>query len=946
MKIKKRSGEFRGRNWCAKAREYDELSLTTVKNHYYDNAVIAKEIIRGYLNGEYQIDQFPDLVSQGIEDDYIMEKAGKARQDHLVKLLTRVCKCEHRTALFPPSKELEFEDYIVSVKPDAVFDNGDSLDLVIYRIGKPDISMKGDKRDHSVKQCLELYFLLKYGQQLLQEGEVKIIRANYYFLRRKDDTAWKDNFFEKGGGNIVYLEQGCIGGSNDITDIDREYLALLEAYAIGQECSEDDCKKCTWSSSCNYVDVPEHNEKRNSNSNSKGNIIYSEEQLKVINFRKGICRVNAGAGSGKTECVTERCTRMIQEGTNPSEILCITFTNAGAQEMKERISRKCRNKNLFVNPNDIKALTFNSFAYEIVKDNYRDLGFTSQPIVMDDVRNSVIVTRILDENPVPNLDYLNYTLAMPNCRGALDCAKQVFEIIKTENLSPNNISTKEIVTDLLKEKGYYSFMDDISIAELIRLYPKYDELVKADNLIQFSDQEPMMFKVLELKPDYFEKYNFKHLIIDEFQDTSEVQLETIRRLFSCKSCKSLMVVGDDSQSIYGFRHTSSENILHFFEKLGLTGEDFYLVKNRRSIPEVIDFANKINSLNEDRIEKDMIPTRKSGKKPVIRGYHGKDEEYDAIAQQIHNLIVSGTDPEDIAFIAYKKTELIKMGAALEKINIPWIMKNPMPLIENMKVKAALSLAEAFWQPEAEQLYFDYLNALYEGNIFEKFTIPEIREQVLELKNMYLNIDLLELDEQKRIFHELLDKISSGDEIYQYYLELLYANPDIQSELEYARNFARFGERTAKKMEQDYKGVVLTTAHSSKGLEWNNVFLSLTNFDSKKAHVSTRTKEREEIRRLIFVAATRARDQLWITGQYVAYGPKDDRTYNQFLRECFEVLDEYYDPVDPMEAVKDQDRKNKAAARRRKSISSSNEMTEEQKEEYRRLTKNSYQLSFV
>ena len=942
MKIKKRSNEFRSRNWCAKAREYDDLVLTTAKDSRYDNAIIAKEIMRGYLKGDYQVEQFKDLVSQGVEDDYIMTAAGEARQDRLVKCLVRACKSEHRKALFPPAKELEFDDYLITVKPDAVFDNGSSLDLVIYRPGKPDITMNGKKKDSSVDQCLELYFLLCYGRMLLKQDEVKSIRANYYFLRRNDDKVWKDDFFAEKGGNVVYLEETCRGGDALLRDVDRHYLGLLEQYSIGRECTDDDCKYCPWKMACNYVAGPEHREAKAMK--KKGDIVYSEAQEKVINFRKGIARVNASAGAGKTECVTERVARLMEEGVSPSEILCITFTDAGAREMKERVARKCAEKGLAVSSKHLQAMTFNAFAFQILKEQYQICGFSKPPMVIDDVRDSVIVTQLLDDDPLPGLDYLNFNVNFTSCRGALACVRKAFSLIKEEHLDPDGQDAEEQLCNLLDAAGYLNFMPG-STAALLELYKTYDQRLKGECLVQFSDQEPLMMTVLDEIPGYLEHFCFRHIIVDEFQDTNAIQLDTIRKLTECSSFESLMVVGDDSQSIYGFRHTSPEYIIHFFDKLGTKGQDLFLTENRRSTPEIIAFANKINALNEERIEKDMTAVRPSGFRPVVRGFHGKDEEYSYIADKIQKLSKQGCALEDFAFIAYKKAELIKLASELDKRGIPWVMKNPMPLSENVKVRAALSLAEAFWQPEADQLYFDYLVALYEGNIFDRFAVSEIQGKIKEMSDRFMGFESMEIEQQRMAFHDLLDRLSGGDEIYQYFLELVYDNPDLQSELEYMRNFKRFGENTAKKMEQDYKGVVLTTAHSSKGLEWPYVFLSLTNFDSKQAHMQSRKEVREETRRLIFVAATRARDQLWITGQYVAYGSKEERVYNQFLEESFAAMEEPYIPIDPKEAIKEADRRQKASARRSRRTAKG-EMTEEEKQVYREMTQNSYQLSFL
>lgn len=567
-------------------------------------------------------------------------------------------------------------------------------------------------------------------------------------------------------------------------------------------------------------------------------------------------------------------------------------------------------------------------------------------MVVDDIRNSVIITQLLDENPVAGLDYLNYDVNSPNCLGALACAKKTFETIK---------ETQDYDLDLLKdaasEKGFYRFVGSTGLSALLSLYEDYDKRLKEDNLLQFADQEPLMLGFLDRHPDYLDELGYRHIIVDEFQDSNDTQLEIIRRLISTKCFESLMVVGDDSQSIYGFRNTTPENILHFFEKIGKVGEDLYLTENRRSTPEILELANKINALNKDRVDKDMIPVRESGKKPVVRGFHDKKTEYRYISERIKDLIDSGYQPEDIAFIAFKKTELVALGAELTQAGIPWVMMSPLPYMENANVKAALSLAEAFYQPESDLLYFNYLVARYHGDIFHKKSMTELRLEVDEMKKTFMSIDQLEIPYQRVLFHKFLDALKEEDEIYQAFLDLVYANEDLQSELEYIRNFSIYGKNAGKKMEQKYQGVVLTTAHSSKGLEWKAVFNSISGYDSASLHTSgpKHQKKVEEARRLLFVSMTRARDLLYITGQYVAYGPKDDRTYNQFLREVFEAEDIPYCPVDPNEGLKAQERKKRAAARRSSREAGSHktgshEMTDAQKAEYNRQVKGASQLS--
>ena len=504
----------------------------------------------------------------------------------------------------------------------------------------------------------------------------------------------------------------------------------------------------------------------------------------------------------------------------------------------------------------------------------------------------------------------------------------------------------DLLKDAASEKGFYRFVGSTGLSALLSLYEDYDKRLKEDNLLQFADQEPLMLGFLDRHPDYLDELGYRHIIVDEFQDSNDTQLEIIRRLISTKCFKSLMVVGDDSQSIYGFRNTTPENILHFFEKIGKVGEDLYLTENRRSTPEILELANKINALNKDRVDKDMIPVRESGKKPVVRGFHDKKTEYRYISERIKDLIDSGYQPEDIAFIAFKKTELVALGAELTQAGIPWVMMSPLPYMENANVKAALSLAEAFYQPESDLLYFNYLVAKYHGDIFHKKSMTELRLEVDEMKKTFMSIDQLEIPYQRVLFHKFLDALKEEDEIYQAFLDLVYANEDLQSELEYIRNFSIYGKNAGKKMEQKYQGVVLTTAHSSKGLEWKAVFNSISGYDSASLHTSgpKHQKKVEEARRLLFVSMTRARDLLYITGQYVAYGPKDDRTYNQFLREVFEAEDIPYCPVDPNEGLKAQERKKRAAARRSSREAGSHEMTDAQKAEYNRQVKGASQLS--
>ena len=241
-----------------------------------------------------------------------------------------------------------------------------------------------------------------------------------------------------------------------------------------------------------------------------------------------------------------------------------------------------------------------------------------------------------------------------------------------------------------------------------------------------------------------------------------------------------------------------------------------------------------------------------------------------------------------------------MSAVLSRHGIPWVMKNPLLLKDNSRVNAAMSLAMAFYDPDATKSYFDYLVAKYDGDLLNQMNDETLTEQVDQMREDFLAMEDLPFTAQRAKFHEYLDAIRGEDEVYAYFLEQLYDNEDLQSELEYVMEFKRFGDKEEKKMEQSYEGVVLTTAHSSKGLEWEYVFNSISKYDSEWLHSSgKKAKERlEETRRLLFVSMTRARDELTVTGQYIAFGTKETGyTNNQFLEEVHKLLGVTYDPVD-------------------------------------------------
>ena len=900
--IEKRSSEFRGADRCKVLRNYDGLNgiLDTVKESNFDEAILMKDLMKGYLAGKYKPGEFMGLVEEGLDDEQmLLPEQRKAKAERLCKLFLRAANSEKRQATFVGPKHIVEGEYQVTVFPDAAFFEQDSVEVVLYRLGKPTVTQKGRKQDASVNNCLELYFLLRYARTLVPAGKIWKVKASYYFMRKTTDTAdtLSDmDFFSGNGGNVVTLEEVWSDTMGD-TPNDEMFRDQLETYTEGSDmCGEDNCRYCKMYTQCFWQKLPEKYEEKTL-SGKQGKIVPSDAQQRVIDFREGYCKVNAGAGTGKTECMTERGARMFEAGTDPHKMLFITFTEAGATEMKERLAKKASARGLNIGTDDIQAMTFNSFDFQIVKENYAELGFTAMPNVIDRVRNYVTITRLLEEKEIPGLDYLNYTMD----HGALACVSKVIEVIKAENLDPDDPASVNNLQHAIIDSGYISSLDTNQLRDILALCKRYNEELKKDNLVQFADQEPLANKFLDAHPDYLEeRYGFEHIVVDEFQDSNDGQLDKIKRLCACPSFKSLMVVGDDAQSIYSFRNTSPDNIIHFFTKMGVSGTELFLTENRRSCEEVVELSNAVNDLNTEKVDKTMVSTRGNGGSTRVKGFFKKQDEYAWIADQIGELIDSGVQPEEIAFIAFTKNEISEMSGALSKNRIPWVMKNPLRLMENSRVKAALSLAMAFYEPDATKCYFDYLVAQHDGDLIADMDDDAVTEAVEQLKDSFESMEDLPFDVQRVIFHQMLDDIKGDDEIYAHFLDLVYANEDLQSELEYIRDFKRYGEKEEKRMEQKYEGVTLVTAHSSKGLEWKYVFNSVSKYDSEYLHKNSRNSKKrlEETRRLLFVSMTRARDSLTVTGQYIAYGTKETGyEQNQFLREVYQILGETYDPVD-------------------------------------------------
>lgn len=618
-----------------------------------------------------------------------------------------------------------------------------------------------------------------------------------------------------------------------------------------------------------------------------------------------------------------------------SKFLLITFTDAAAKEMRDRLAGAFLEKGISVDPEKIPTMTFNAFDMDLLKKFYKELGYNMMPTVVDvnpTREASKVVPLVTGDNRIVGINYnipIEMNSGVKGAQGALVVALRVFELIRLNGIDPNAVDAVSKLSDLCREAGIAKKVNDSSLSQLLKQFDTYNQLLKAEGLITFADQEPLGMTILDMHPEYLASLGFEHVVIDEFQDSNDVNMELVRRLEKCRDIyggpiKSIMVIGDDAQSIYGFRNANVDNMTDFENKIGSADgvTRLYMSNNYRSYSEIVDVANSLIKFNTNRVDKELVAAKGKGGFFNVRGFYETDKEIEYVCNKIKELKDAGKyDYSDLAVISFSKKTLQKYATAFSKAGIDWVMMAPVKVAENSRVKAAMALCDAFYDKDATQGYFEYLVALYDGKIYESLTQDQINEAIENLRNEWAGFESMDPNFGLIKFHQYLEAIENGDEIYRKWLDMLYDEEDAQAidpsqklyyGVKFVQDFKRYGKNTEAKMDSKYNGVVLTTAHSSKGLEYKVVFNAISDYDNAFLHNPRNKDELEERRRLLFVSMTRAMEQLYVVGQYEAYKAEDGGSIpNQFIKEIYSIVDPTmasYIPIDPNKAARDEARR--------------------------------------
>ena len=663
---------------------------------------------------------------------------------------------------------------------------------------------------------------------------------------------------------------------------------------------------------------------------------YNPAQQEAIVSDKKYIRVIAGAGAGKTQVNSEVIAHKLNAlGAKPEEILAITFSKNGATEIKDRAARTAGH----VLPG-LTATTFNALENEITLDNWEKFGFRHRPSVIDDVQDLPMCDILLRRHPIlewTGSSFKNYTMTSGfGTNGALRIVSDIMhhcsKLLMRKNFSA--ITYRDMIDDEIVPPATKELTPAI-IDKIISFYPEYEEMKKGNDpefntpVITFDEQISFCMRVLEDDPNYLDDhYDFAYIIVDEAQDTSEDQIEFLNHIINMKKFKSLIVVGDDSQAIYeSLMGTSPDYLINLqdflFEWNKETGvrtpikiHDIVMDTNYRSVGSVIEMANRVIDKNTNKFDKQLVAFREYGEKPTVEGFYRKEDQkptkaqlkskqpftlqegqYDKMARDIKSLIDS--DPtinlNDIAVLAYSKNELLAVADKLTELGIPSKFGAPEKLVDNNRVQAVLKFAHLVYK-DPDSFSDDTLvvaNALADGNLIEE-DVDKLIEKLTEVNEYIKAIRESHELKKKELFIKMLRMIAHGDEAVLNFEEK-FKDMDFEEIIKYCDDFEIYGDNMQYKRSQLGEGVMLITAHSSKGLEWKYVFGSITGFH-KLGKKSISRRKQEELRRLLFVLITRARDVLKLYGLYAVTGnAKDGYVYNMFLKECFDALDKTFAP---------------------------------------------------
>lgn len=604
---------------------------------------------------------------------------------------------------------------------------------------------------------------------------------------------------------------------------------------------------------------------------------FNNSQLKAVKHKTGPMLVIAGPGSGKTTVLTARIRNLIEEySVNPANILVITFTKAAANEMKSRFN------NMMGRSTNVTFGTFHAVFFMILRAAY---NYSVDSIIKEDVRQNIIKQAIERSRLEP--DDLNEMVS--NITGEISR-------VKTETIDIN---------------AYYSA--SCPEEEFRDIYKYYVKTLKKMGLIDFDDMLLYCHELLTTRRDILAKWQqkYQYILIDEFQDINKIQYDIIKLL--AKPQDNLFIVGDDDQSIYGFRGSKPEIMLNFDKDYPDT-DKVILDTNYRSTGNIVSAAGKVIAHNKVRFAKNINTVNDPGDKVDIIEFNTQAEEYEKIIDNIRKESASGGNYSDNAVLFRTNSTAAGFVRKLVEYSVPFVTCDGVPnvfehwiardVITYMNIAMGSRKRSDFLQiinrpkryigrdylADAE-ISFDNLEKYYEDKNWMIERVDRLKYDILAMASMspYAMINYL----RKGVGYDgYLDEYAQSHNMQ---VRELY---DVMDELmESARNFKTFNEWFAyideygTKLRESYaamdkqNAVILTTMHSSKGLEYPVVYIIDANEEITPHKKAVFVPEIEEERRMFYVAMTRAKRRLNIYYARKRYNKEIE--VSRFVKEIME-----------------------------------------------------------
>ena len=626
----------------------------------------------------------------------------------------------------------------------------------------------------------------------------------------------------------------------------------------------------------------------------------NEPQRQAVTSDRQNLLVLAGAGSGKTRVIAHRVAWLIKaNGINPHSILTVTFTNKAAREMRGRIEGIVEQE-----MGNFWCGTFHGISHRLLRTHWEEAGLRREFAILDSEDQYRVIKRVsksmgLDDTKWP--------------------PRQIQWFINKQKDECRR--SKDVETS-----------DDYFTEKMNEVYRAYEELCERESLVDFGELLLRTYLLLKSNPDVLGHYKkrFRHILVDEFQDTNEVQYQFLRLL--CEGDSHIMSVGDDDQSIYGWRGAKSENINRFTKDYKNT-EIIRLEQNYRSTSVILGAANSVIKNNQGRMGKELWTDQKEGEPISIYSAYNEDDEARYVVGSIQNWLEQGRDLSEVAILYRSNAQSRALEEAILREGLAYRIYGGLRFYERAEIKNAMSYLRLVFGREDDAAFERVINIPPRGIGAKTLDIIRSRAQKLESSLWKACEDLIETEEltprasqsvqgfmtafkdltletKDLVLRDLVDHVIQRSGLIEYHkkeagekgrtrvenlAELVTAASDFEPEpldeaeevplklfIDHAALDA--GETQASEHES---AIQLMTLHSAKGLEFPLVFI--TGFEEglfpHKLSIEEPDQLQEE-RRLCYVGMTRSMERLFIVHAEMRnlHGTETFNPPSRFLRE--------------------------------------------------------------